>query len=119
MNRLMDIDGSLITRYMEKALISFKSQKIINTLLDGTSHVQTIGTPQKNVAISCAVVESGKSILDEAYINDIPIKLEWDSQYYIGILNKKPEWSYLLKDRGSTRIYDTKLELLVNDEGIL
>lgn len=118
MSKLYNQDDQIITTYIEQVLAVYESDRIIHTLLDGTSHVQTIGAPHKVLEIHCVVAEPGKKMLDEAFIQDAPLTIEWDGIYHTGIMNKRPDWRYLLKSRGVTRIYDAKLVLLVNEEAI-
>lgn len=39
-------------------------QRIVNDLLDGSTHVQIIGQPQQRFEIDCFLDETGKSILE-------------------------------------------------------
>ena len=120
MNELLTTTNDLITREISESLISFRSNKITNTLLDGTYHVQSIGTPLKVIDITCVVNENGKSIIDAAHNEDRPIKLNWYGKYYIGIMDATtPKWSYFVKGPQNKRMYSASFTLIVDQEGSL
>lgn len=64
--------------------------KVTNTLLDGSIHVQSFGSPNYTVSISCDLNLSQKRILEDAYIRDEPLIFESEGKYYEGLLQDSP-----------------------------
>lgn len=119
MIKLKDINNNIITREISNVLPDIDIIKIKNRLIDGTYHLQTIGNPQKMLNIACNVSENGKSLIDNAYIIDKPLILEWYGKYYIGLIFSKPQWNIYVKGNNNKRIYGVELIIAVSGEGAI
>lgn len=117
MNELVDINNNLITREISNVLPDYEVNKVKNKLLDGTYHVQSIGTPLRIVNVDCNVAEVGKSMITEAYNVDKPIRLNWYGKYYIGLIHESPKWTIYVKGNNNKRNYAAQFTIVVSEEG--
>lgn len=117
MNRLLDAENNLITREISNVLPDIDILKVKNRLIDGTFHSQTIGNPMKIMDITCNLNENSRNILSNAYIVDMPLKLEWYGKYYIGLIQDNPKWNIYVKGNDTKRVYSAQFVLVVSEEG--
>ena len=117
MSRLLDVENNLITREISNVLPDLDIIKVRNRLIDGTYHSQTIGNPLKLVDITCNLNENGRNILSNAYIVDMPLRLEWYGRYYVGLIHENPKWTIYVKGNNTKRVYEAQFMLAVSGEG--
>ena len=86
--------------------------------MDGTYHIQSIGTASKNINITCHTSEAAKAVIDEAYIENSPVKLTRDGNYYTGLIVDAPAWQRFSKGSAETRLYTAKFIINVQSEGV-
>lgn len=116
---LFDIEDNLISREISNVLPDLDIIKVKNRLIDGTYHSQTIGQPIKILNITCNMSESGKIVMDNAYISDKPLKLKWYGKYYIGLIFDKPSWTIHVKGNDFKRLYEAQFNIAVSEEGVI
>lgn len=112
---LYDIEDNLISDLINTAILEPEIIKIKNKLLDGTYHIQSIGSALTIIGITCYVKKTNKEKIDDLYINDEPVKLTKEGKYYIGLISDKPVWSVFTK--GTYGLYETKFKIAVSEEG--
>jgi hypothetical protein len=103
----------LITSRVIAVIPGYDTLKVVNRLLDGSFHVQTIGTGGRVVNISLVADETSKDTIDIAESNCAPVKVTAGTKYYTGVIKEAPKW-----DRPSPDVYRTSLILLVYEEGV-
>ena len=118
-NLLYDSEDNLITNMIADVLILPDIIKVKNRLLDGTYHIQSIGAASKNINITCYTSEAAKAVIDEAYIENIPVKLTRDGNYYTGLIIDAPTWQRFSKGSADTRLYTAKFTINVQSEGVV
>jgi len=69
-----------------KTTINKKPILIRNTLLDGSTHVQIIGSPETEIQFSTVLDITGKEAIELAYSTGDSISIETDDVSYSGIL---------------------------------
>lgn len=111
---LYDIDDNLITDLVNTAILNPEVIHIKNKLLDGSNHIQTIGTPSKSIDVICYVYEDGKSKLDTKYANGEPIKLVKDNKWYKGLITEYGDWELY-----AIGLYQNSFKISVSSEGII
>lgn len=114
---LYDITNNLITDLVNSAILNPEIIKIKNRLLDGSYHVQSLGSRSNVIDIICYVDKFGKEKIDNLYIVDEPIKLVKDNKYYIGLISEKSEWGIFSK--GKNGLYETNFKIAVSEEGFI
>ena len=89
-----------------------------NKLLDGTKHIQIIGTPAKYLTFEVLANHNQTSAINEAQSIGEKLKLTIDSKYYIGFVNK-PTWErFSPRNPNPERVfYTTSLRIDVTEEG--
>lgn len=112
-------DDILITDKIAEVLIDPDAIKIRRRLLDGTYHVQSIGSTARNIRLDCYVTEAGKTIIDQAFEEDAHLKLIKDGKYYIGLLIDDPKWNITIKGSPANRLYTVKLVINIQSEGVV
>ena len=116
---LYNASGVLITRLVSEVLPSVDAIKIQNRLLDGSYHIQSIGGDILKIDIVCHVTESGKSVLDQCYSTDEPLKLVFYNSYYIGLIIDELKWEKSFKGDPIRRRYTARFTLIVSEEGMI
>lgn len=113
MAELYDANDTIITSHIASVIPGYDTIKVINRLLSGQYHIQTIGAPARVCRIELTVAAAEKEIIDIAEAINEPVKVV-GSKYYIGTIREAPQWNRLAPDK-----YRTSLVLLVSDEGDL
>jgi len=100
--------STLITRYL-RVVPQNSARKIVTTLLDGTEHVQIIGTAVTRLLIEVAVDLSGRDTIDalDASGGLVTVEDEEGSEYSGRIL-EKGDWTKMLRG-----YYQTTLTLSI------
>lgn len=117
MLKLKDSSDIIITEEITDYLISEDPLIIKNRLLDGTYHVQTIGSSVKKNNLTIKVNEAGKLKIDEAFAECKPLKFETNDKYYIGTIDSKPSYSYLKRENSPQ--YSIDFSMNITTEGLL
>jgi hypothetical protein len=113
MASLYDSNDTLITDRVSSVMPGYDVIKVTNRLLDGSYHVQTIGTAARIVTATFTVTsETTKDTVDLADAQATLLKVTGSSKYYTGIIKDTPSW-----DRLAPGIYRTTITLLVSEEG--
>lgn len=102
-------DGStLITRYL-RVVRQITPRKIVNTLLDGSEHVQIIGTEVTRLAIELAVDLMGREMIDALDASGGLVAVEdEEGNEYSGRILEKGDWSKMRRG-----YYQTTLTLSI------
>ena len=116
---LYDIQNNLITNKISNVLPDTDIVKVKNRLIDGTFHSQTIGNPLTILDITCNLNEAGRNMLCNAFIVDMPLRLEWYNKYYIGLIHENPKWTIYVKGNDTKRVYEAQFRLAVSEEGYI
>lgn len=112
---LYDTDDNLITDLVNTAVLNPQIIKVENMLLDGTYHTQSIGERLDIINVICYVDAAGKELIDNMYIQDIPIKLVKLDKYYIGLIKDLEDWKVFVKGQ----LYGVGFRLTVESEGLI
>ena len=112
MATLTDSSSATISSNVMLILPSYDAIKVTNRLLDGSFHVQTIGTPARICRVTFITDEAGKDLLDVAEGINEPLTASTSAKYYTGTVKEAPEWDRLAPD-----VYKTTITLLVSAEG--
>lgn len=101
--------------------IQYEPIHIKNELLDGTFHVQTIGTPLKFLTFEIIASHNQAEAINLAESRGEPLKLIIDDVYYEGMLEERPEWERLtLFYRNKTqKNFQAGVTLVVSGEGVI
>ena len=92
--------------------------EIPNVLLDGTYHIQTIGTPRVEVDFICYSPYSEMLAINNKKFNGEPFRIEYEGEYYIGKIKDLKGWNIKI-DSEINRIYQTTIILVVSDSGVV
>ncbi len=95
---------TLITRYL-RVVRQVAPRKIISTLLDGSDHVQILGTGPTRVHAELLADITGRNLIDTLDASGGLVTLnDEDGQVYTGRILDKAEWSKMIKGRFQTSI---------------
>ena len=115
MAALYDSTDTLIASDVTAVIPGYDTIKVINRLLSGQFHVQTIGTPARVCSVSLIVTsEAAKNTIDVAEGAAESVKVTGSGKYYTGVIREAPSWGRLGPDR-----YQTTITLLVSAEGVV
>lgn len=112
MSTLTNSSSVVISSNVIRVIPSYETIKVENRCLDGSFHVQTIGTPARICTVEFICLEAGKILVDTAEGSGESLTITGGSKYYTGIVRKSLDWS-----RVAPGLYKTTIVLLVNDEG--
>lgn len=93
--------------------------KVKNKLIDGSYHVQIIGSPVKYYTFEILANQIQVDVINLAVSKGELLKLIIEEKYYIGMIDGIDEWTglvYRQQDKANT-IYSAKLQLNVSQEG--
>lgn len=116
---LYNSTGDIITNLVSDVLPTVDTNKISNRLLDGSYHIQSIGSDIMQINIVCHLTEAGKSILDRCYATDEPVKLVFYNTYYVGLIMDAPKWVKAFRGDLLRRRYTASFSMVVSEEGVV
>ena len=93
--------------------------RIVNVLLDGTMHIQTVGDPLKTVRFDCVSTTNNIDAINQIYFEGEPVRVEFDKKYYTGRIMQKSEWEVELFGEYDERLYRSEITILVELEGAI
>jgi hypothetical protein len=96
---------------------SFESIIIENKLLNGTAHIQTIGSPIKIASARALCRFDQITNLMEAYAKGTKIFIDFEDIYFDGTIKSQPIISQYSKSQRGNRIYEATFVLYVEEEG--
>ena len=93
--------------------------KVKNKLIDGSYHVQIIGSPVKYYTFEILANQIQVDLINLIESRGEPLRLIIDDKYYVGMLDSKAEWTRLILRRGDpiNTLYTAKLQLNISEEG--
>ena len=112
MATLYDYNNSVITERVTSVIPGYDTLKSVNRLLDGSWHVQTVGTGARQVIVRLICSLAAKNIIDAAESTGAPVKVTADGKHYKGPIREAPNWN-----KQSVNIYETEIVILANEEG--
>jgi len=110
-------NNELITEVVSSATSKPDVIEIVNRTLDGSYHIQTIGTAGIKVDVIAYFTSNGKQILDGIKKVSDKIKVVFDGQYYIGLIDGELTWNRIPNQ--SDTWFGTQFTLLVESEGVV
>lgn len=113
---IYDIEDNMISPLVESALPRLDIIEIKNKTLDGQWHIQTIGAPSKILEVTFAVTLSQRKTLDTIKSINDQIKVRFDGDYYIGLIDEPI--SYTRQAFPTGPMFKGSLKLLVLSEGV-
>lgn len=113
---IYDKENNLISPLVETALPRLDIIEIKNKTLDGQWHIQTIGTPAKILEVTFAATLSQKKTLDLIKSTNDQIKVIFDGDYYIGLIDEPINYSRQAFPTGP--MFKGSFKLLVLSEGV-
>jgi hypothetical protein len=114
---IYDKNNVLITEVVSSATANPDVIEITNRLLDGSYHVQTIGTYGTKVDVVAYFTVAQKLVLDGIKRTSDLIKVVFDGKYYIGLIEGELKWNRYPND--SELWFGTQFILLVESEGVV
>ena len=112
MAELYTTDGTIITERVTSVIPDYDTIKVVNRLLDGSFHVQTIGQGARICNVALMASETGKETIDIYESTATPVKVTGSGKSYTGIIKDAPDWSLL-----KPNLYKASIVLLVSEEG--
>lgn len=79
--------------------------EVVNELLSGSWHIQTVGNPRHLYNIEFIITADRREEVDEYAALKTPLRLERHGQDYIGVIRGNPDWE---QEIGSTDAGMTK-----------
>lgn len=119
MDRIEDMDGNIISEAIYDLIPSLKGHQIKNRLLDGRVHIQTIGDATKYLRFRCVSKYNQIEIINNIEFIGERIRVIYDDQYYIGIINELEEWEEAMFGEKYNRLYTSNIRLVVLEEGVI
>lgn len=116
---ITDNDNNLITKSILNLYFTHDAIKVRNQLLDGSYHTQSIGDAIKVANLECEITEDGKLLMDECFIFDKALILEFEGKRYVGYLDDEAKWDLIIKGKYSNRLYISKFKVIIESEGVL
>lgn len=113
---IYDKNNSLLTEVVSSATSKPDVIEIVNRSLDGAYHVQTIGTAGTKVDVVAYFTKAQKALFDEIKRTSDSIKVVFDGQYYIGVIEGELSWNRY-PNQGDVW-FGTEFTLMVESEGV-
>ena len=113
---LYDKYNNLITKLVDSAVSTPDVIEIKNRTLDGKYHIQTIGTSATTLQVQVALTKDQKKIVDDIKRTSDLIKVVFDGEYFIGVIDGKLDPERLKFPDGP--MFKMSFTLLVSEEGV-
>lgn len=99
--------------------LQYDTIQVKNKLLDGSYHIQAIGSPMKYYTFEILSNHNQVDLINLIESRGEPLRLIIDDKFYVGMLDSKAEWTRLILRRGDpiNTLYTAKLQLNISEEG--
>lgn len=99
--------------------LQYDTIQVKNKLLDGSYHIQAIGSPMKYYTFEILSNHNQVDLINLIESRGEPLRLIIDDKFYVGMLDRKAEWTRLILRRGDpiNTLYTAKLQLNISEEG--
>lgn len=96
-----------------------EGQVVKNRLIDGSYHIQSIGTPSKTREFEILSNEYQVNMINQAEAVGDQLELQVDEVIYRGFIEAQPTWRRLTirSDKQGKRLYSTALVFNINSGG--
>jgi hypothetical protein len=112
--RLLTASNDLISDKVTLVKPQQETTEVINTLLDGSWHVQTVGDPRHSYEIEFVVPAIMQGKVDQYAARKTLLRLERHGKTHTGVIRGNPEWELIRRSHDPTRAkYGCKIVLLV------
>lgn len=114
---LYDDDDILITNLVQSAISKPDFEEIKHRTLDGSWHIQTIGTAGTILEVKVNLTLADKEKIDSAKRTTTPLKVIFDGKWYKGIIDG--EINYDRRPFAEYPIFPADFVILINEEGVV
>ena len=106
--------GALISNNITLAKPVQETHEVVNRLLDGTYHVQVIGSPAESWELEFLVAGTARTTINGYAATKALLKLTRHGEDHIGVISGNPDWAQDLgSDDPTQTVYKCKITLLV------
>ena len=112
MDRIEDLNSVEICDVVMDLFPAYDTLTIKNRLLDGSYHIQTVGQKVQTVDFTCVCNHAGMLRLNSAEADVEPIKVYYDDDVYIGVIDQLGAWNEAVLGEKEDRYYSTRLRLV-------
>lgn len=110
---LYTIGDVLIADHVRDVLpLTSEGNRVENKMLDGSAHVQTVGTPIVVLTMSISVADTVAESIDALAAASTEVKVLWLTRWATGYIREVPQWTL-----DGYRYYTATIQLLVTDQG--
>jgi hypothetical protein len=115
-DRIELLSGEVLTVAVFEHSETLVGITIKNRLLDGSLHIQSIGTPQKNINLNVAISPDKLQTFNTLPFTAERIRLVYDEFSNICIVDDIEGWAEAVEGEINDRIYVSKITLAVVEE---
>lgn len=119
MDRMEDLQENILSIAIYDLFPSLEGNRVVNKLLDGTLHIQTIGEAMKYVSFRIVSDDANMNRINDIEFTGEPIKVFYDNKFYQGKIEDLSQWREELFGEIDTRLYAANIRLVVESEGIV
>ena len=112
---LYDKNNVLITRLVDSAVSYPDVIEVKNRTLDGQWHIQQIGTSAYILKVKVSLTLAEKKQLDTIKSNSDLLKVIFDGEYFVGLIDGTPDHDRLKFSDGP--MFKTSFTMLVREKG--
>jgi len=114
---IYDKNSVLLTEIVSSATYKPDVIEIVNRTLDGSYHIQTIGSAGGKVDVIAYFDHVNKLLLDTIKSTGDTIRVIFDGRYYVGLIEGELSWNRL--GNQDDPIFGTQFNLLVTSQGVI
>lgn len=121
MIKLYDLSDKELSKGIKSlSPILYDGIQIENKLLDGTSHIQIIGDPQRYVTFEILANQNQVDNINSITSQGGPLKLRVDNKYYIGYCYVS-DWQRITIRHANelNRWYTSNIKIMISSEGVI
>lgn len=103
---------TLLTSHVKDVLISEEPRLLENLLLDGSPHIQSVGTASKIASISLFATADDAEAIDTLIAAGTGLTIKYLTKYATGYIRAVPKWA-----NAGFRYYSADMEMVVQTTG--
>ena len=119
MDKLTSINGYVLSIGLDNLVPKTKGNRIERKLLDGTTHVQTIGAAEKEIFFRIFAYHSESETINQYWFEGASVKVYYDDVIYTGKISAVPTWTTNVRGERGNRVLIANLAVSVSSEGII
>jgi len=112
---IKDAYNNVCASHVLSVIPEHEAVKVENKTLNGRVHIQTTGDPIDLVEVQCLSTYEQWETLSEASAKSTPVFVDFEGDYYDGLITGRPSRSLFNRGKRISRLYEIRFTMYINE----